>query len=168
MLGDDALLAPTDVEEAYSIAYVHAISAGLGYVVSQKNFDRDGIDLTIEAGDGFRPKLDIQLKATINLKENDAGIFRYPCKKRNYDLLREPTQTPRLLVVLHLPSNANDWLTVTPSELVLRNCAYWANLLGAPEVENETSVTIDLPKNNRFDIDGLKALMDQSRTGKIL
>jgi hypothetical protein len=167
MRGDDALLAETDVEEAYSVAYVHALAAGLGYVVSQKNFDRDGVDLTVEAGDGCRPKIDIQLKATINLKDNGKGAFRYPCRKRNYDLLRLTTQTPRLLVVLHLPSDANEWLTVTPSELVLRNCAYWANLLGAAEVENETSVTIDLPQHNRFDLAGLKALMEQSRTGKI-
>lgn len=167
MTPKDELLAVTDVEEAYSVAYVYAVAAAAGYVVSQKNFDRDGIDLTIEAGDHFRPKIDLQLKSTINLKLNDKALFRYPCKKRNYDLLRITTQTPRLLVVLHLPPKNEDWLTVSPSELILRNCAYWANLNGSPDSENETAVTIDLPQANRFDIGGLKALMDQSRTGKI-
>jgi len=168
MTVDDSLLAVTDVEEAYSVAYVHAIAAGAGYVISKKDFDRDGVDLTIEAGDSFRPKIDVQLKSTINLKLNEDGIFRYPCKKRNYDLLRITTQTPRILVILHLPTEIENWLTVSPSELVLRNCARWTSLVGLPESDNEKSVTIDLPQANLFDIDGLKALMEQSRTGKIV
>lgn len=163
----DNLLADTDIEEALSAAYVHAVAAGAGYVVAQRNFDRDGVDLTIEAGGGFRPKIDLQLKATINLSGTPAGCFRYPCKKRNYDLLREETQTPRLLVVLHLPPTKEEWLTVNPSQLVLQNCAYWVSLRDAPENDNETSVTIDLPKANVFDVDALKALMAQSRTGRI-
>lgn len=163
----DGLLAVTDVEEAYSVAYVHAVAAGAGYVVSQKNFDRDGVDVTIEAGDHFRPKIDIQLKSTINLKLNDEGIFKYPCRKRNYDLLRITTQTPRILVVLRLPEKIEDWLTVSPTELILRHCAHWVSLVGAPESDNATSVTVDLPEGNVFDIAGLKALMEQSRTGTI-
>lgn len=163
----DGLLAITDVEEAYSVAYVHAVAAGAGYVVSERNFDRDGVDVTVEAGGHFRPKIDIQLKSTINLTPNGEGIFKYPCKRRNYDLLRIPTQTPRILVVLRLPQKKEEWLTVSPDELILRHCAHWVSLLGAPESDNATSVTIDLPESNVFDIGGLRALMEQSRTGTI-
>lgn len=162
----DALLADTDIEEAFSAAYAHAVAAGAGYVVSQKTFDRDGVDLTIEAGGDVRPKLDIQLKSTINL--TDAGDkFQFPLRKRNYDLLRIACQTPRILVVMHLPTTRGEWLGVTPSSLILRNCAFWLSLRNAPASDNATSVTVSLPKSQRFDIEGLQALMEQSRTGSV-
>jgi hypothetical protein len=99
----DQLLAPTDREEALSRAYLQAVAAGAGYVVASLDFDRDGIDCEIKAGGQMRPSLGIQLKATIQLGDVQEGRFRYPLKRRNYDLLREPTQTPRVLVVLALP-----------------------------------------------------------------
>ena len=38
------------------------------------------------------------------------------------------TQTPRLLVVLELPADESQWMTVTREELVLRRRAYWLSL----------------------------------------
>lgn len=167
MLVDDALLSSTDKEEQYSLAYVCAVAAGAGYVVAQRYLDRDGVDVTVEAGGEVRPKLDLQLKATINLKELADGSLRYALKRRNYDLLRGATQTPRLLVLLHLPTAMEDWLTISRSDLTLKNCAYWVNLREAPDSDNAATVTIDVPRSNVFDIDALKALMAQSRTGRI-
>lgn len=166
-MGSDALLSSNDIEEAFSEAYVHAIAAGAGYVVSKKNFDRDGIDVTFEAGEAMRPKIDAQLKATINLAPAVDGMFRYACPRRNYDLLRIETQTPRLLVVLKLPPEKEEWLSVSSDQLILKRCAHWASLRGLPETDNATSVTVDLPEANRFDVAALTALMVQSRTGKI-
>lgn len=166
-MNPDALLSSTDVEEALSLAYTQALAAGAGYVISKKDFDRDGVDVTIEAGAEMRPKIDAQLKATINLPQAASGAFRYACPRKNYDKLRIATQTPRLLIVLHLPPEQANWLTVSPDELVLRRCAYWVSLRGLPETENETSVTINLPNQNRLDVQALKDLMDQSRSGTI-
>ena len=84
------LLADTDIEEAVSSAYAHAVAAAAGVVVALRHFDRDGIDITFETGGEQRPKLDAQLKATINLVKNAAGIYRFPCPRKNYDLLRIP------------------------------------------------------------------------------
>lgn len=163
----DALLAPTDQEEAFSRAYVDAVSAGAGYTVSAANFDRDGIDVTISAGGDFRPRLDVQLKATIRLGEPTAGVFRYPLKQRNYDLLRVPATTPRILVVLALPEDPSLWLSVSETELILRRCAYWSSLANAPETDNRESVTISVLEQNRFDVPALRALMDRARAGSI-
>ena len=74
-----------------------------GYVVATMDFDRDGIDCEIKAGGRMRPSLGIQLKATVDLGEVADGSYRYPLKRRNFDLLRGPTQVPRLLVLLDLP-----------------------------------------------------------------
>ena len=153
----------TDREEALSRAYVAAVTAGAGYVTALMDFDRDGVDVEIRAGGSMRPSLDIQLKATINLGELISGVFRFPLKRRNYDLLREETMIPRILVVLDLPANEMDWLNVHPDQLIMRRCACWASLVGLEETENKESVTVSIEKN-WFDVDALRALMERART----
>jgi hypothetical protein len=166
MVTDD-LISTNDREEALSRAYVSAVAAGAGYVTAQPNLDRDGVDIEIHAGGQSRPQLNIQLKATINLGEEVSGAYRYALKRRNYDLLREPTMVPRILVVLALPPAQIDWLNVTPEQLIIRRCAYWASLMGFSETQNKESVTINLDSTKKFDIDGLKRLMDRARSGAI-
>ena len=163
----DALLADTDREEALSRAYVMAVAGMAGYVVAQMDFDRDGVDLQLRAGGSFRPCLDVQLKATIKLGEAKEGVFRYSLKRRNYDLLRIETQTPRILIVLDLPQERESWLDVTLEHLILRRCAYWATLGGLSDTRSQESVAISIRQQNRFDIDNLKSLMAQSRKGSI-
>ncbi|TIX54981.1 MAG: DUF4365 domain-containing protein, partial [Mesorhizobium sp.] len=60
-----------------------------------------------------------------------------------------------------------DWLTLTPENLILRNCAYWTSLVGSPATDNESSTTIDIPIKNSFDTKSLKELMEKSRTGSL-
>lgn len=163
----DNLLTGTDREEALSRAYVQAVAAGAGYVVATMDFDRDGVDIEIKAGGAMRPSIGLQLKATINLGQAKDGAYRFPLKRRNYDLLRIATQVPRLLIVLDLPPTEEEWLTVTPENLILRRTAYWASLAGAPETDNATSVTVSIDIARRLDTEALRALMEQSRKGAI-
>lgn len=162
----ETLLATTDIEEALSIAYVHAVAAAAGYVVALKNFDRDGVDVTIEAGGGFRPKVDAQVKATVNLARV-GDVWKFPLKRNNYDKLIVPTQTPRILVVMHLPPDQVDWVRVDIDAMILKNCAYWVCLTGSAETTNTSSITVDVPVANRFDMLGLKDLLSMSRTGSL-
>ena len=111
--------------------------------------------------------LELQLKATVNLGEPKDGCFRFPLKRRNYDLLREEAQTPRLLLVLDLPRNEHRWVTITENELVMRHRAYWLNLKGHEETTNQSTITVHLPRANLFDVESLRALMEQSREEKI-
>lgn len=163
----DGLLTGSDREEALSRAYVQAVAASAGYVVAQMDFDRDGIDVVISAGGAMRPSIAFQLKATINLGNPAEGVFRFPLPRRNYDLLHLATQVPRLLVVLDLPRDEREWLSVTAETLVMRRCAYWCSLAGLPESDNKESVTISIPAGNRLDVPGLRALMERSGTGAI-
>ena len=82
-------------------------------------------------------------------------------------MLRIETQTPRLLVVLDLPKCEEQWVTITEDELVMRRRAYWLNLRGFEEKENRSSVTVEIPVSNLFDVMNLQALMEQSREGRI-
>lgn len=167
-MSSDTLLHDDDVESALSIAYVHAIAAQSGYLCGEPpGPDRDSVDIQIAAGGVMRPKLDLQLKASIRLA--DAGeSFSYKLKIKNYNDLRIETQTPRLLVMLDLPRNRDEWLRVSVDELIIRRAAYWVCLRGKPSVDNSTSVTIAIPKRNIFDVSALNALMEQSRQGRIV
>lgn len=164
----DGLLPAQSQEEALSAVYVRAVAAAAGYVVATWEFDRDGVDIEIKAGGEMRPAIQVQLKATINLGAPTAGVFRYPLNVRNYNLLRLPTQTPRILVVLALPGKQIDWLSVTSEALMLRHCAYWVSLRGQPETENAAATTISIPEVQQFDPEALRMLMEKSRSGAIL
>jgi hypothetical protein len=163
----DALIASTNLQEAISRAYVSAIVAGAGYVSSKTETDMEGIDLTVHAAGPTRPRIDIQLKATINLGNAVDGTFRFPLKSRNYNLLREQTMVPRILVVLDLPKNENEWLSVSPEQLIMRRSAYWHSLSGEAETKNKETVTISIQCIRRFDVQALKALMEKARNGVI-
>ena len=161
----DHLLTARDQEERLSMAYAHAVAARAGYTTAVYDLDRNGIDLRVQAGGAMRPALELQLKATINLSSPDAENFRFRLSVRNYDLLRIRTQTPRLLVVLDLPQDAQQWLTITDDALIMRRSAYWLNLRDWDETANQDNITVTIPKENRFDVSGLQGLMEQSRTG---
>ena len=163
----DSLLTSTDIEEELSRAYVQAVAARAGYTTAHYSKDRDGIDMLIRAGGKMRPAIDIQLKATINLGNPSNGFFHYPLRSVNHNLLCFPSQTPRLLVVLDLPRDQAMWLTVTTGELILRRRAYWLNLRGHDETDNESSITVLIPEQNLFNVDNLRMLMEQSRQGSI-
>ena len=163
----DALLSKADKEEELSRIYARAVAAGAGYVTSVPEYDRDGVDLQIRAGGDMRPAIDLQLKATINLEDKGEENLRYPLPVRNFDLLREDTQTPRLLVVLALPRQEDRWLKLTARKMVLRRCAYWATLREYPKTPNRRTITVSLSKRNLFDVTGLRGLMEQARTGSI-
>ena len=163
----DNLLTPQDQQERLSTAYAHAVAARAGYTTALYDLDRDGVDMRIQAGGDMRPGIDLQLKATINLGSARDGYFGFVLPVRNYELLIEPTQTPRILVVLHMPTNAGDWMEITADSLVLRHCAYWVSLAGREETPNMYNITVQIPEQNLFDVDGLIGLMDQSRYGRI-
>ncbi len=110
------------------MAYVKALAARAGFTTSVPQPDRDSVDLRIMAGGSCRPALDLQLKATANLAEPKAGVLRFRLPIKNYNDLRVETQTPRLLVVLELPPDESQWMTLTADELVLRRRAYWMSL----------------------------------------
>ena len=148
----DALLTAEHRKEALSIAYVQAVAAAAGYDTSKPSFDTDGVDLRVCARGAMRPAIDLQLKATVKLNPAGNRHYRFKLNRRNYDLLRIQTQTPRVLVVLDLPRYEDQWIKVTTDELALRRCAYWLSLVGADETDNRSSVTVLIPMENVFDV----------------
>ena len=163
-----AVLTAPDQKERLSLAYVNALAARAGFVTSVPVPDRDSVDLHVQASGPRRPALDLQLKATAALRRSHAGFVTFRLKIKNYDDLRIETQTPRLLVVLELPVDKSCWMTVTAEELVLRRRAYWLSLQqGFSERPGQQTVTVRIPESNLLDVDALRDLMEQSRSGGI-
>ncbi len=163
-MAPDALLTDADREEALSWAFVRAVAGFAGYTISVEDFDRNGVDLFVHAGQPLSPAVGLQLKATVNLgAPGPDGNYRYAVPVANYRRLIRRHNIPRYLVVLALPSDHREWLVVSDDELVLRRCAYWVSLAGLPESENHATVTVSIPAENRFDPDALQRLLEQAR-----
>lgn len=163
-------LSSQNIESELSYAYLHAVAAHVGIAckVAGRHDDHVGIDAELTAwgpfpNGGYLAEIDIkvQLKATVQqpaivgncLSYNLQGIARYN------DLRKKTLATPRILVVLFLPSIQAEWLSHTEDALLLRKCAYWVSLRGAPDSGNTTAQTIYLPRSQRFDPDGLMGLL---------
>lgn len=76
------MLSENDIKEELSHAYVHAVAAHAGFSFERITKDRDSIDATIcakgylAADSNFAsPKLDLQLKASSKLREEENLIF---------------------------------------------------------------------------------------------
>ncbi len=171
-----ALLRPlsdNDVEEQMSLAYLCAISGVSRMIVTgaTRLNDNRGVDAHVRAYGPFGPNdgalrsvdIDIQLKATKKVfGESDTHHSFFLDSVDQYDVLRSDEWfTPRILVVLFLPPEPDDWLIHSEAELRLRRCAYWVSLLGAASCPNGTGQTIYLPKNQCLNSQTLKPLCSQ-------
>jgi len=159
------MLTDNDIREQLSYAYVHAVASRVGFGCDCPKMDRDSVDATLSARGRLTPesvllspKIDVQLKATACPSLQDDS-FSFRLKMKNYDDLRvESTHLPRLLVVLTLPEDAGQWLKHTEDALILRRCAYWHNLKGAPASNGKTQ-TVRISRYNLFSPEALRFLM---------
>jgi hypothetical protein len=166
-VADGTAISSQDVEELLSEALLTAIAARAGFVTSKPSLDRKGVDLTVEGAGGYCPKIDVQLKASVGLTIAN-GTIKYSLKKRNYELLRRPTQTPRMLVLMRLPKLKGAWLSASTRLLSIRHCAYWMCLEGMPPSKNSATVTISIPTKNLLTVKALNDLMKRSESGSLL
>ncbi|HEU4656812.1 MAG TPA: DUF4365 domain-containing protein [Capillimicrobium sp.] len=160
-----AVIHINDRMEAYSRAYVHAIAASAGVAIGSIAPDINGLDvhfLSPDDGDDAGMCSHVQLKSTAEtLVPNEAGDKRYRLRHVDYDRLRKVTKVPRLLVVLEVPAEVDQWLTCSSESLVLNASARWVSLRGASPTAYapSTKIPVDLPAANVFTPDALIANM---------
>ena len=163
-------LSSLDVESELSYAYIHAVAAhaGMECCAKGRHSDNRGVDAEI-SGWGLNTgtykttaTIHIQLKATIDepAKDKDGRLSYFMKDIHRYDDLRSDRyQVPRILVVLFLPRERDSWLKITKDQLILKRCAYWVSLLGAPDSTNKSGQTVYLKRTQLFDPSGLEALL---------
>ncbi len=164
-------LDPKDIESELSYAYLHAVAsaAGVNCVGANRHTDNRGIDATLtcykQFPDSWKEEIDlkVQLKATIkNIPETDTHFSYFFTGVKQYDFLREETKSQhRLLIVLFLPANHDEWLNVSAEKLVLRNCAYWVSLRNADVSGNTTGTTVYIPKEQVLTPDNLLEIFEK-------
>jgi hypothetical protein len=156
-------------KEQFSHAYVKAVAAVAGFAWSQPSVDDDSVDLCLsqKGGNGIirSPRVDLQLKcAARGVPTEDE--FGFSIKLKNYNDLRETNlMIPRVLVVVFVPDQTDDWLVWSEAELVLRRCAYWLNLYGLPASANEKGQTVQMKRQQTFTVEALRGIMNRIGNG---
>jgi hypothetical protein len=161
----------TTQQEQFSIAYVHSIASAAGFGVERIQIDLDSVDVRIvqygrENEYPIIESLNMQLKCTYTHIPQQDNHIHYPLKIKNYNDLRRRSMEPRILVVVHVPEQANYWLVHLNESLALYHCAYWMCLRGMPETANTETVTVKIPIQNRFTVDELRRIMEMLAQGK--
>ena len=158
------MLTDNQIKEELSVAYIHAIAAKVGFSCERPKIDMDSVDVEIKAHGNlvvdstiYSPEIKVQLKATASINIiGDKIHFQLPVN--NYNDLRSKSMTPRLLVIFELPTDKLLWLNHSEQELIMQKCAYWINLHGKPETDNQT-ITVHIPIQNILSPDKLYELM---------
>jgi hypothetical protein len=156
--------------EDLSRAYVRAVAARAGVLCDEPRQDY-GLGLFIRTVDtrdrryfdsGYQ--IDLQLKSTTRAQVRDEVVV-HDLEVRAYDLLRRSTPIPALLVLLVLPDEPARWLEQTEEQLLLRCCAYWLSLRGAPDTPNEATIRVSVPRANVFSVQAIHQMIDRLRKG---
>lgn len=161
----------TKQQEEFSRAFVHAVIAVAGYQLGQPLLvDDDSVDLSISTrgpvGSVRSPRIDAQLKS--HGGEVTADPWTFPLKVKNYDDLRHTDyQAPRILIVVIMPKEVDDWLSQTEEQLVLRRCGYWVSLRGLPSTANTSTVSVSIPRGNVLTPEALRAIMQRVGAGGV-
>jgi len=161
-------LSKNNIESELGYAYLHAVAskAGLNCYINNRHSDDYGTDATVEFFDKIPGTyitdvpLRIQLKSTYNYSLDANFNIKFQLNPVElYDKLRDFSGHPRrILVVLLLPKNSDDWLKCTPEDLVLKKAAYWVSLYNAPATDNKSTITIKIPKENLLTPENLISL----------
>jgi hypothetical protein len=113
-------MAITTQQECFGDAYLLAVAGVAGCAVSLRRPDDDSIDWTLSSRLSRRPKIDIQMK-TWNGDDRASDPIRYPLKRKNYDdLILTDVLAPRIFVLVTIPQDIGDWMTLSAEQLILR------------------------------------------------
>ncbi len=168
------MLTENKIKEELNLAYVLSVAASKKFSTEITRVDSDSVDATIKYN-GYlsaesilhSPEIKLQLKATsgANIVNNE---IVFPLSIKNYNDLRLRSTSPRLLVILCLPENSEDWLQHSNDELIIKKCCHYLNLNGFPDTENTASVTVKVPLTNIFSPDSIYDLMLQASKQELI
>jgi hypothetical protein len=154
-------------EEVLSVSYVKAVVSQFGHTYStiESDYGTDGCVRKIKKTDqsfiDLGTKFDCQLKASINWEKKENYIV-YDLSSEAYNKLvlrNNESDIPCLLIILCLPKEKNEWLSISENALNIRNCCYFTYLYGTT-TKNVGTKRIFIPMKNIFDINNLDLLFN--------
>jgi hypothetical protein len=60
-----------------------------------------------------------------------------------------------------IPREVGTWMALSTQRLALQHCSYWVSLAGLQPSENDTTVTVYVPRKNVLTAEALQELMKQ-------
>jgi hypothetical protein len=160
----------TDLMEAFQESYVRGVAAAAGCVIVGKPEIDEGVDVMLSHFADIHLKdkfayLQIQMKATTDGLVEEGQFIKTTLRNDRYNLFRndEPS-IHRIVVILHIPEDQQDWLRVGEAALLLHHHAYWVSIEGRPASTAER-VTVKAPTNQIFDDIALCGIMERIGQG---
>ena len=101
-----------------------------------------------------------QLKASQDCSIQNNAIA-YELDAEAYNKFAELAGVLAILVLLHLPKNEEEWLTIDQTAMCIRNCCYWYEVPKEITLNNST-ITVKIPLAQVFDPPAVHRLLDQS------
>lgn len=154
----------TNFMEEFQKAYLAAIAAAAGCTIGAFNVD-DGIDAQLNHKSDAHTqlpdrtaRLELQLKAT-HQQPAKSGAVSIQMARDRWDYYRTANPTiHKIVVILHMPNNAADWIKVSSSKLEMYHCSYWTNLAHSTP-SNAERPTVVASAGNIFDDTALCEIM---------
>lgn len=160
-------LPPNEQKARFSLAFVSAVAAKAGFWVDEPKIDYDSVDGTVKSTKQMRGgQIYFQAKATSSRNFDAQGVMSFPLPVNNYNHLREATVSA-ILIVMILPENIPDWMSINEDEALIKYNAYWVSLRGLAPTNNTSTVTISLQKANKLTPDVLQTLMTSALNGGV-
>ncbi|MFF7616777.1 DUF4365 domain-containing protein [Streptomyces lavendulae] len=163
-------LATTACMETLQVGYLHAVAAAAGCSLSQP-FPDNGIDWHVSHGApehvvDDEVTIKVQLKATYQIPPRPAGpTFGFTLDNEHLvKLARTPVAVHKILVVMLVPREREQWIGAGDDRLDLRHCCYWTNLAGHP-VTGRRRTTVRIPTTRIFDDRALCEIMTRVGSG---
>lgn len=153
-------------QEQFSFAYITAVASQARIQVELRRLDDDGIDGILISTEGTEPRIEFQAKSTYSNVER-ADRISYPLDVSAYNRLVKETTTPRILIVMIVPSCPTKWIDQDQERLVTYRCAYWAILRGQSPTTNKQKKTISVPKTQIFSPEELRYLIKRADAGDL-
>jgi hypothetical protein len=164
------MLTENHIKEGLSRAYILAVAHRAGFNCSLREFDY-GIDGTfhdVKIRDGRRVEsgfsIDFQAKASEGCVMEDEELV-YDLEAKSHRDLTEPAGTARILIVLALPRDPDDWLRISPDALTMKRCAWWISLRGQPTTANKETQRIRISRASTLDVRSLTEMMRRVKAG---
>lgn len=164
-------LAVTSCMETLQVGYLHAVAAASGCALSSP-FPDNGIDWHVSHGSSAHTEDDeatikVQLKCTYQIPPNPAGPwFGFTLDNEHLrKLAHARVAVHKILIVMLVPREVDQWLLAGSDRLELRHCCYWVNLAGHP-VTGKRRTNVRIPTGQVFDDRALCAIMARVGAGE--
>lgn len=144
-------------------SWLHVVAAGAEMLHGDANtvdLDKADVEITWQGphGNTYSPCVKAQVKTTSALRVED-DHFLYDLDVPTYEILRRTDHAVgRVLVVLRV-SDTGERVDLQDGGTVLRGEGAWVSLEGSPTTQNESTVTVRLPRRNTLERKGLERML---------